>query len=167
MRRQGARYTRACKLIIAGVLIGVCGLLSSCLRGKVYSHYADIPGEGWRQGDTLTFCTDTIRSDGNYLSMVGVRIKEDMPYRGISILVEQEIRNQGEVRDILSDTVDCEFVDDKGSRTGPGISRYQYTFPIRSQQLSHGDSLTVRLTHVMTTDTFPAITEVGYILTRE
>ena len=149
------------------MLMVVCLILSSCMRGKVYDHYVDIHNEEWRQGDTITLHTDSIRNDGSYNSKVGIRIREEMPYIGVSILVTQKITNKDREGYTLTDTVDCQFVNDRGNKTGSGISHHQYIFPIRSQELHQGDTVTVTLCHIMNTDTIPAISEIGYILTKE
>ena len=61
----------------------------------------------------------------------------------------------------MTDTLDCELIDERGNAIGQGVGQYQYLFPLKTMQLHQGDSLHLSVHHDMKREILPGITGVG------
>lgn len=135
----------------------------SCNSRTIYSHYAHTPLQGWEKNDSMRFDI-TIPQEGNYLEKVGVRINNEYPFMGLTVIIDQTVYPSLQT---LRDTLDCDLVGEDGNVKGQGINHYQYEFPLKSLALHEGDSVSIRIHHTMKREILPGISDIGVILTRE
>lgn len=135
----------------------------SCNSRTIYSHYAHTPLQGWEKNDSMRFDI-TIPQEGNYLEKIGVRINNEYPFMGLTVIIDQTVYPSLQT---LRDTLDCDLVGEDGNVKGQGINHYQYEFPLKSLALHEGDSVSIRIHHTMKREILPGISDIGVILTRE
>lgn len=135
----------------------------SCNSRTIYSHYAHSPLQGWEKNDSMRFDI-TIPQEGNYLEKIGVRINNEYPFMGLTVIIDQTVYPSLQT---LRDTLDCDLVGEDGNVKGQGINHYQYEFPLKSLALHEGDSVSIRIHHTMKREILPGISDIGVILTRE
>lgn len=135
--------------------------LQSCNESKVYDKYDHTPLSGWEKNDTLRFDIPRLTADGMYESTLGLRITDNYPFMGLTLIVEQRLMPTDT---IFTDTVKCELTDRNGKTRGKGVSYYQFRFPVKKMQLSKGDSLHIRVRHDMKREMLPGISDVGISL---
>ncbi len=135
--------------------------LQSCNESKVYDKYDHTPLSGWEKNDTLRFDIPRLTADGMYESTLGLRITDNYPFMGLTLIVEQRLMPADT---IFTDTVKCELTDRNGKTRGKGVSYYQFRFPVKKMQLSKGDSLHIRVRHDMKREMLPGISDVGISL---
>jgi gliding motility-associated lipoprotein GldH len=147
--------TNRCRFLL--LLLTVC-LLTACKQSTVYYHHEDISEGGWEKNDRLTFNIASFAEDATYQEEVALRISNNYPFMRLTLIVEQYIYPSGVA---TTDTLDCDLIDDRGNATGPGVSQYQYMFPLKTLQLHRGDSLRVEIHHDMKREILPGITSAG------
>lgn len=135
--------------------------LQSCNESKVYDKYDHTPLSGWEKNDTLRFDIPRLTADGMYESTLGLRITDNYPFMGLTLIVEQRLMPADT---IFTDTVKCELTDRNGKTRGKGVSYYQFRFPVTKMQLNKGDSLHIRVRHDMKREMLPGISDVGISL---
>lgn len=135
--------------------------LQFCNESKVYDKYDHTPLSGWEKNDTLRFDIPRLTADGMYESTLGLRITDNYPFMGLTLIVEQRLMPADT---IFTDTVKCELTDRNGKTRGKGVSYYQFRFPVKKMQLSKGDSLHIRVRHDMKREMLPGISDVGISL---
>lgn len=145
--------------LIMGIIAATA--LQSCNESKVYDKYDHTPLSGWEKNDTLRFDIPRLTADGMYESTLGLRITDNYPFMGLTLIVEQRLMPADT---IFTDTVKCELTDRNGKTRGKGVSYYQFRFPITKMQLSKGDSLHIRVRHDMKREMLPGISDVGISL---
>lgn len=145
--------------LIMGIIAATA--LQSCNESKVYDKYDHTPLSGWEKNDTLRFDIPRLTADGMYESTLGLRITDNYPFMGLTLIVEQRLMPADT---IFTDTVKCELTDRNGKTRGQGVSYYQFRFPVTKMQLSKGDSLHIRVRHDMKREMLPGISDVGISL---
>jgi len=155
--------SRICSTLYIIAVMGM-GLLSSCNRHTVYDHYSHTPIAGWEKNDTLVFNIPKLTVGGMYQQFLGLRINGAYPFMSLYLIVEQTIEPQHRV---LTDTLNCRLINQKGISEGQGISYYQYNFPITRIDLQAGDSLHVCIRHGMKRDILPGIADIGLRMIRD
>ena len=145
--------------LIMGIIAATA--LQSCNESKVYDKYDHTPLSGWEKNDTLRFDIPRLTADGMYESTLGLRITDNYPFMGLTLIVEQRLMPADT---IFTDTVKCELTDRNGKTRGKGVSYYQFRFPVTKMQLSKGDSLHIRVRHDMKREMLPGISDVGISL---
>ena len=138
-------------------------MLVSCGDSIVFSHYESTPVRGWERNDTLSFNIERIHETNLYAEEIGVRITTDYPFKGLSLVVEQTVQPSNTT---ITDTLNCDLIDDIGHAHGKGINHYQYLFPLTTLKLNKGESVHVAIHHCMKREILPGITDVGLTLSR-
>lgn len=156
------RYCRT--LYILFTTVTILAVLSSCDNKVVYDTYNHTPIEGWEKNDTLFFDVPCMRSSGRYRLEVGMRTNGSFPFTGLSIVVEQTVIPGYKT---FTDTLKCRLSDDKGNFLGQGISCFQYNFILSDINLHEGDSLHVRVRHIMKREILPGISDIGLKVIRK
>ena len=133
-------------------------LLTSCKQSTLYFHHENTPESGWEKNDQVTFDIDKLSDDATCLEEVTMRINSEYPFMRLTLIVEQTIYPAGAT---TTDTLDCDLIDERGNAIGQGVSQYQYTFPLKDQQLHRGDSLHLSVHHDMKREILPGITGIG------
>ena len=133
-------------------------LFTACTGHTVYHHYEPVTMTGWEKNDTVVFLVPPITADGVYQRQVGLRINSDYPFMGLTLIVEQMVLPDMELR---SDTLSCDIIDEHGHPYGNGVSRYQYLFPLPAVPLDSGQSLRITIRHDMRREILPGITDIG------
>lgn len=139
-------------------------LLVACNDSTVYSHYRHVPVSGWEKNDDLLFTVPPVKQDGLYSEELGIRIDNTYPFMGLTLIIDQTVFPSLEMR---SDTMNCSLIGKDGVVKGKGVSHYQYVFPLATQTLHKGDSLSIVIRHDMKREILPGITDIGMILSRQ
>ena len=100
---------------------------------------------------------------GTYHQQLMLRTNNQLPFLGISVIVEQDIYPVGRK---LRKRIDCKLVEQNGHVMGSGISCYQYTFDVDSLQLNEGDSLHMYVMHYMKQENMKGISDVGILISQ-
>ena len=145
------------------ILLAVC-LFTACKQSTVYFHYEETPESGWENNALLTFDTDKLANDATYEEEVALRINGKYPFMQLTLIVEQTVYPAGHM---MTDTLDCDLIDERGNAKGEGISQYQYLFPLKTIQLHQGDSLHLSVHHNMKREILPGVTSVGVKLSKK
>ena len=145
-------------LAMAGFL-----MMAACDRSVVYNHYEHVDNEGWERTDTMHFYVTPIKQTGTYHQQLMLRTNNQLPFLGISVIVEQDIYPVGRK---LRKRIDCKLVEQNGHVMGSGISCYQYTFDVDSLQLNEGDSLHMYVMHYMKQENMKGISDVGILISQ-
>ena len=138
--------------------------LMSCDNNTVFNHYESTPVRGWERNDTLTFNSAPMQETSLYMEDIGVRITGEYPFKGLSLIVEQTVYPSNTM---ITDTLNCNLVDDIGHAHGKGINHYQYQFPLTTLKLNKGESVHVAIRHCMKREILPGITDIGLKLSRQ
>ena len=145
-------------LAMAGFL-----MMAACDRSVVYNHYEHVDNEGWERNDTMHFYVPPIKQAGTYHQQLMLRTNNQLPFLGISVIVEQDIYPVGRK---LRKRIYCKLVEQNGHVIGSGISCYQYTFDVDSVQLNEGDSLHMYVMHYMKQENMKGISDVGILISQ-
>ena len=145
-------------LAMAGFL-----MMAACDRSVVYNHYEHVDNEGWERNDTMHFYVPPIKQAGTYHQQLMLRTNNQLPFLGISVIVEQDIYPVGRK---LRKRINCKLVEQNGHVIGSGISCYQYTFDVDSVQLNEGDSLHMYVMHYMKQENMKGISDVGILISQ-
>lgn len=148
-------------LYILSVTAAVVLMVAACGDGMVYSKFVPAPVDGLEKNDTVSFCVPPVASSGSYRQEIGLRITADYPFTSISLEVRQTVEPGHRVS---TDTLVCRLYDDDGNLLGHGVSMFQYGFALPDIDLRKGDSLHVRVRHVMKREILPGITDIGFSL---
>lgn len=133
-------------------------LLTSCKQSTVYYHHENTPEGGWEKTDAVVFDMDKMRADAVCQEELALRISNKYPFMRLTLIVEQTVYPAGKT---MTDTLDCNLIDERGNAMGQGVSQYQYIFPLKTLQLHRGDSLHMSVHHDMKREILPGITSVG------
>lgn len=139
--------------------VTVAVAMSACGGGTVYSKYVPTPVDGLERNDTVAFDVPPVASTGRYRQEVGLRITAGFPFKELALEVRQTVEPGHRVR---VDTLTCRLYDDGGNLLGHGLSVFQYGFILADTELHKGDSLHVRIRHVMKRQILPGITDIGF-----
>ena len=139
-------------------IMALAVVFTACTSHTVYHHYETVTMTGWEKNDTVVFLVPPLTADGVYQRQVGLRINSDYPFMGLTLIVEQMVLPDMELR---SDTLSCDIIDEHGHPYGNGVSRYQYLFPLPAVPLDSGQSLRITIRHDMKREILPGITDVG------
>lgn len=145
-------------LAMAGFL-----MMAACDRSVIYNHYEHVDNEGWERNDTMHFYVPPIKQAGTYHQQLMLRTNNQLPFLGISVIVEQDIYPVGRK---LRKRINCKLVEQNGHVIGSGISCYQYTFDVDSVQLNEGDSLHMYVMHYMKQENMQGISDVGILISQ-
>ena len=149
--------------ILYYLALGIVLLCVSCNSRTIYSHYAHTPLQGWEKNDSMRYGM-TIPLDGHYQETIGVRINNQYPFMGLTIIIDQTVFPSLETH---CDTLNCDLVGEDGHMKGQGVNHYQYEFPLKSIALHQGDSVSIRIHHTMKREILPGISDIGVTLKRE
>lgn len=150
------------KLIDTALAMMAACTIIACNGQKVYDKYEHTPITGWEKNDTLVFDVSSAKTNGTYMSELGLRINESYPFMGLTLIVEQRIMPADTT---IIDTLKCNLTDRKGNYKGTGVLYYQYNFHVAELQLQQGDSLHICVRHDMKREILPGISDVGMKLT--
>ncbi len=146
--------------------IGLITLLVclSCDDRTVYSRYQHVSIAGWEKNDALSYEIAPMKQDGIFQKTIGLRISNDYPFMGLTLIIEQQVFPSMESH---SDTLTCNLIDKEGNAIGQGVTLHQYQFPIETISLHKGDSLSIRIRHDMKREILPGIADIGVTLTKQ
>ena len=139
-------------------------MLVSCNNHTVFSHYESTSVRGWERNDTLSFNIEPMQETNLYAEEIGVRITGEYPFKGLSLIVEQTVYPS---KTTITDTLNCDLIDDVGHANGKGINHYQYLYPLTTLKLNKGESVHVAIRHCMKREILPGITDIGLKLSRQ
>lgn len=144
---------RSLSALFLSILLFMC---SSC--NDDFHEFRSIVGE-WSKRDTLSFSHhNRLGHDCTYNATLELRCTQEYPYKDLWLYTEFISVNGG--YDI--DTVHCDIFADDGSPKGAtaGMLR-QISIPFKQVVLSSGDSLIMRVVHIMDDERLPGVSDVG------
>lgn len=139
-------------------------LFAACNDKKVYDTFHHTPLAGWEKNDSLSFDVPKLKASGRYLSTLALRIDDEYPFMGLTLIVEQTV-HPSHTKHV--DTLNCALIGANGIPKGQGIGYYQYAFGVTSMNLQKGDSLHISVRHNMKREILPGISNVGVSLTKQ
>lgn len=139
-------------------------LFAACNDKKVYDTFHHTPLAGWEKNDSLSFDVPKLKTSGRYLSTLALRIDDEYPFMGLTLIVEQTV-HPSHTKHV--DTLNCALIGTNGIPKGQGIGYYQYAFGVTSMNLQKGDSLHISVRHNMKREILPGISNVGVSLTKQ
>ena len=132
--------------------------LAACDHKTVYHHFEHASTSGWDKNDTLKYSVSPIQEDGCYQMDVELRITNDYPFLGLTLLVEQTVLPMGKQE---HQTLECNLMTKEGRPTGTGVSYYNYSFHLKDLKLNKGDSLQINIVHNMKREIMSGVADVG------
>lgn len=138
----------------------ICLLPACSLRHNDYSCFCDIPHEGWRYGDTLSYMPAIGDSIATGTLCIVIRHTNGYEYSNLWMEISMPAPDMTTV-----DTIDMVLADDFGKWYGKGLGvSYQATDTIYKDVTIFKDR-PIHLRHIMRADTLPDIEQVGLIFT--
>ena len=146
----------------------MAAILAACSGSTAYNQYVHTPIAGWEKNDTLSFEVPPLAEGGHYKESLGLRITDDYPFMGLTLIVEQTVYHPDRKTKAESkrDTINCQFITDKGTSRNQGISYSQYSFPINIYEMQPGDSIHVAIRHAMKREILPGVSDIGVKITK-
>ena len=141
----------------AGLFFAVF-LLSACMHTTVYHSYVPVSSDGWNKADTFLYNLPKTSSADAYTIDVGVRTTDRYKYRSLWLVVEQDLLKKGQFK---RDTLNCPISNEDGVMLGKGFCAYQQEIPLRSISTGPGGGHTVKIFHIMRSETLYGIWDVG------
>ncbi len=136
--------------------------MASCRGRVVYDAYAHTPTTGWEKNDSLVFSVPPVATAGTYRMSIGLRINDLYPFTALSLELRQTAGSH-----TYTDTLHCALADDGGKLVGRGVGYLQYMFRLRELELDEGDTVHVRLRHIMKREILPGVADVGVKITKK
>jgi gliding motility-associated lipoprotein GldH len=132
-------------------------LLSSCVEPtNDYAEYVNLPEEGWKYGDTLTFTPVHPDSICRGRLVVGIRHENSFPFT--AVWLEATYTDNGHRR---TDTIGISLADRFGNWIGRGIgASFQATDTLQSS-FTHCSGQKIKIRHIMRSDTLQGVSQVG------
>ena len=146
--------------IIVAASAGAAAVVS-CDNKTVFHSYHHTIITGWEKNDTLSYSIPPLKEPGRYRESVGLRINSAYPFTSITLVIKQDIFPGKRSK---TDTIKCQFSDERGYRTSNGVSCYQYDVPLIDIDLRRGDSIQISIQHAMKREMLPGISDVGFKL---
>lgn len=137
-------------------------LFISCRnRNTLFHEYVAINNEEWNYDDSLHFEIDSVVTSGNLTTILEFRTSAKYPYRNISIVMEQSLRNGNKH---TQKTIAYEIIDSKGRKNGEGITYMTHQIPFCTMNVNTGDTIDINIKHNMQDNILPGITDVGVLV---
>jgi len=137
-------------------------LFISCVNSNTLFHeYTAIHNEEWYYDDSLHFEIDSVVTGGNLTTILEFRTSAKYPYRNISIVMEQSLRNGNKH---TQKTIAYEIIDSKGRKNGEGITYMTHQIPFCTMNVNTGDTIDINIKHNMQDNMLPGITDVGVLI---
>lgn len=137
-------------------------LATGCTRHNdtlLYNYQRTADEAGWARTDTLLFPLQPVPATATYSLDVGLRMRPNFPYQGLTFVLELSLQNP---QVVLKDTIQFSVADSAGTRLpGQGHSLITYEKHALNLHLFRGQRGSLRLYHLMAQSPLPAITDVG------
>ncbi len=130
-------------------------------RNTLFHEYVAINNEEWYYDDSLHFEIDSVVTGGNLTTILEFRANAKYPYRNISIVMEQSLRNGNKH---TQKTIAYEIIDSKGRKNGEGITYITHQVPFCTMNVNTGDTIDINIKHNMQDNMLPGITDVGVLI---
>ena len=130
-------------------------------RNTLFHEYVAINNEEWNYDDSLHFEIDSVVTSGNLTTILEFRTSAKYPYRNISIVMEQSLRNGNKH---TQKTIAYEIIDSKGGKNGEGITYMTHQIPFCTMNVNTGDTIDINIKHNMQDNMLPGITDVGVLV---
>lgn len=144
------------KELVYLLLSSVC--IASCIGGTFFHSYKPLPAEGWERRDTICFDLPQASQNFNGTLTIGLRTKTFISMQEVVLAVEQYNKTSGTCH---CDTVRYPLTDADGFALVKGVNNHQYETQHLSFSVKEGQSITVRIHHLMRNEIVQGITELG------
>jgi gliding motility-associated lipoprotein GldH len=159
---NSVKKVRRLSLYYIAALLTMAMTMVSCRSQKTLLHeFTAIDGEEWNLGDSLHFEIDSVRNGGRCETTLEFRTNANYPYRNISIVMEQSIRNENKR---IRKTLAYDIVDASGRNNGEGITYFTHRVPFCTSDIQTGDTVDIFIRHNMKDDTLPGIADIGVLV---
>lgn len=140
------------------IVIATSLLAAACSdRHSGYSEFKSLPEHGWVYGEELTFVPTQLDTLAARQVYVAIRHTNDYPYS--NLWFELSVLNDS--ADAVCDTICLTLADDFGRWYGSGIGAARQFQLLMPKPLKVNDSTSIKVRHVMRTDTLRGIEQVG------
>ena len=129
----------------------VCFLSSCSDNDTLYFSYKPVDNERWEKSDDLHFVIAPQRYKGSCKGFVVLRMNDKYPYKNMSVNVETCLHGVKSIK-----RVDFDIRHDN-----QGIRHEDYIMPVNKLYVDETDTVRVRISHNMKTNTLHGITDVG------
>jgi len=142
-----------------GVLCLVC-CFAACSKHTAIWKFLPTSRECWESTDTLRFIIPPLAETGNYDLSVGIRttVAPPYPFQCIWLVVKQHWHAPERTQ---LDTIQCKLADARGETNGQGMTRYTFSFPVKTAYYPQRDSADVCVYHIMRSEMLQGIDAVG------
>ncbi len=145
--------------LLSAPTIAIFSFLISCVDQDTLLHeYSAIDDEEWNINDSLHFEVDSAAHSGKFETILELRTNAKYPYRNISIVMTQLLRNGNKK---ISKTLNYDIIDAKGNKNGEGITYLTHRIPFCTMNIDEGDTLDIFVKHNMQDNILPGITDIG------
>ena len=135
---------------------------AACDNKTVYHHYEHVSTGGWDKNDTMKFSIPPIQKAGQYQEEVELRITNDYPFLGLTLLLEQTVMPMGkQERKMERQSLEYTLLTSEGHPIGTGVKHFNYSFRLKDLHLNEGDSLQINIVHNMKREIMPGISDIG------
>ena len=148
--------------LIKKVLLLLVVLLVSC-DGTVFHRFETVDDSGWALGDTLSFVYD-----GSVMAAAGTGLEYSLQvrygagyiYKNLCVRIESWRMADGVLLSV--DTLCCPMYDERGRRLGSTAgTMYQNSSQAQPVAASPADTLLLKVSHIMATDSLQDVFDVG------
>ena len=136
-------------------------LITSCEPRTIYSRYLPVNESAWKRADTVTFCTDTVRHAGRHTLKCGVRLRRNYPYQNLALIIDRQVVRKKRTISRGMERVSFQTITPKGAPTGDGGAIKLIETGMSDMTLAVGDSVVIRVFHIMAREDIPGISDVG------
>lgn len=143
-------------LIPAAVVVMVMSAVAGCTSPGDFSHYTDVPPEGWAYGNALDF--DTGREDSLSRGDFEVSLRHNIDYPYSNLWLEICYNNNGRQ---TVDTVNIPLADVHGRWYGKGFGASRQAEAVVATDVSPLSGTPVKVRHIMRVDTLRGVESVG------
>lgn len=137
-------------------------IMCACSTDRRYSHFINIPNDGWNREDELIYELPKSEYKGKDNLMLMIRSNSSYPYNNLSLIISQKTIPSGKQR---IDTMRIKLTNAEDTNK-QGLVTYQQNIPIDGLYHKQNDSTTVTIRHYMRSETIHGIKDIG-IETRE
>ena len=137
-------------------------LLTACDDNISYYHFEHVSADGWYKNDTVTLAVPPQKA-GRYHMVLCMRATPTYPYSSVTVRTETNITSS---KRSSSQDLRCHIYNNVGKLGGKkGVSNTELRFPMADITMRDGDSLTIKIHHLMRREALPGITDIGLELT--
>ncbi|MBQ9340156.1 MAG: gliding motility lipoprotein GldH [Paludibacteraceae bacterium] len=141
------------------ITIALLSILCSCTRGVMYSHYENVPCDGWHADSVLKYDICPTDSVSPYIIAIDIRHNEQYPFQNIWLFADLYADSVF----VQRDTLEYYLADHRGEWLGSGFGRLKNMscLWLSNTTLPPADTMHIYISHGMRCDTLTGVEAVG------